>query len=106
MSGGTISGNYAATGGGVWVAPGSTFSKSGGGIIYGDTDATHTSGSTENTATGASSGNGHAVFYDKDVTNKYYRDADLGAGNNISTESSKLPALSGSANGAYNWIKQ
>ncbi|GHV60674.1 hypothetical protein AGMMS49587_02790 [Spirochaetia bacterium] len=62
MSGGEISGNYAREGGGVyvWSYMGGTFTKaSTGGIIYGDTNTTHTTGSNENTAT---SGNGHAVY--------------------------------------------
>jgi hypothetical protein len=55
MEGGTISDNTAEWGGGVWV--GGTFTKKGG-TIYGDTDTTHTPGSTENTST---NGHGHAV---------------------------------------------
>jgi hypothetical protein len=59
--GGTISGNIAHFGVGVGIFADETvtFIKTGG-IIYGDTDATHT-GSTENTATSAASGKGHAV---------------------------------------------
>jgi hypothetical protein len=61
MSGGTISGNTASYsnghGGGVHVYDG-TFIKTGQSVIYGDTDTTHTPGSTENTA---KSGKGHAV---------------------------------------------
>jgi hypothetical protein len=60
-----ISGNVASyNGGGVYVASNGTFTKSGGGTIYGDTDTTHTAGSTENTATSdtTTSGNGHAVY--------------------------------------------
>jgi hypothetical protein len=61
MSGGQISGNTAAINGGGGVydfqADGSTFTKTGG-TIYGDTDTTHTPGSTENTAI---DGRGHAV---------------------------------------------
>jgi hypothetical protein len=62
MSGGEIAGNTASGGGGgVWasVSNRGTFAKSGGGTIYGDNDAAHTAGSTENTAL---SGNGHAVY--------------------------------------------
>ncbi|GHV17125.1 hypothetical protein FACS189493_4190 [Spirochaetia bacterium] len=53
----TISGNTASemSGGGVSVNDNATFTKKGG-TIYGDTDTTHTPGSTENTAL-----NGHAV---------------------------------------------
>jgi hypothetical protein len=57
----TVSGNRAyyssSTGGGVKVAAG-TFTKRGG-IIYGDTNTTHTADSTENTAL---NGDGHAVY--------------------------------------------
>jgi hypothetical protein len=58
MSGGEIAGNSAVSGGGVYSSSSATFQKTGG-IIYGDTDTTHSAGSTENTAT---SGNGHAVY--------------------------------------------
>jgi fibronectin type 3 domain-containing protein len=58
MNDGTIFGNTAVYGGGVYSTT-SGFKKTGG-IIYGDTDTTHTTGSTENTATRANSG--HAVF--------------------------------------------
>jgi hypothetical protein len=61
VSGNTASASplsYASSyGGGVYVSYG-TFRKTGG-VIYGDTDATHTAGSTENTAT---SGLGHGVY--------------------------------------------
>ncbi|MHC6204479.1 beta strand repeat-containing protein [Breznakiellaceae bacterium SP9] len=64
MSGGTISGNTAIApyhGGGVYVNHSSgTFTKTGG-TIYGDTDTTHTTGNTENTATGGAT-KGHAVY--------------------------------------------
>jgi hypothetical protein len=52
--GGLPIGSY---GGGVYISDG-TFTKKGG-TIYGDTDTTHTAGSTENTST---NGNGHAVY--------------------------------------------
>jgi hypothetical protein len=60
MEGGTINGNAATEwgGGGVLVNENGTFAKKGG-TIYGDTDATHTPGSAENTAT---NGGGHAVL--------------------------------------------
>jgi hypothetical protein len=62
MEGGTIDGNIAVNGGGgVNVSGDSTFTKKGG-TIYGDTDTTHTPGSTENTA---ANGNGHAVSASK-----------------------------------------
>jgi hypothetical protein len=66
--------NTAGSGGGVYVADGGSFSKSGG-IVYGDNgDA------TDNTAT-----NGHAVYYQYDNSNRYYRNADLGIGDTIGT---------------------
>jgi hypothetical protein len=46
-------------GGGVYNSFDFTIFTKTGGTIYGDTDTTHTAGSTENTAT---SGNGHAVY--------------------------------------------
>jgi hypothetical protein len=65
MTGGIISGNQAVAGGGVNVNGyiGASFSKTGNSVIYGDTDSTHTPGSTENTA---ANGNGHAVFWGRD----------------------------------------
>jgi hypothetical protein len=62
MTGGTIGGNaVTGNGGGVYVATNGIFTKTGTGssIIYGDTNATHTSGSNENTA---GSDHGHAVY--------------------------------------------
>jgi hypothetical protein len=58
ISGNTATYSSYSYGGGVYVASG-TFTKQSGGIIYGDTNTTHTAGSTENTAT---NGNGHAVY--------------------------------------------
>jgi hypothetical protein len=58
MNGGVISGNKAGNGGGVFVDPGEQFTKNGG-VIYGDTDTSHSDGDIENTAT---SGKGHAVY--------------------------------------------
>jgi uncharacterized repeat protein (TIGR02543 family) len=73
MSGGTISGNTAASyGGGVYAGSG-RFIKQSGGIIYGDTNTTHTTGSTENTA---SSGYGHAVY----VSSTQIRNTTAGVG--------------------------
>ncbi|MDR1178426.1 MAG: hypothetical protein LBK64_06330, partial [Spirochaetaceae bacterium] len=96
MSGGIISGNTVTglgLGGGVAAAGDASFTKNGG-IIYGDTDATHTPGSTENTATSAASGSGHAVCV-IEVVDKYqdppiinvvkYRDATAGPGDNMDT---------------------
>jgi hypothetical protein len=67
MSGGEISGNTASSsssifygGGGVYIGSSGIFAKTAsGGVIYGDTNTTHTAGSTENTAR---NGNGHAVY--------------------------------------------
>jgi hypothetical protein len=79
MSGGEISGNTAPNGGGgVYVGGTGTFTKTGG-IIYGDTDTTHTAGNDENTA---ASGNGHAVYvYDASIPK--IRNATAGAGVNL-----------------------
>jgi uncharacterized repeat protein (TIGR02543 family) len=69
MAGGAISGNTAAEyGGGVYVTGteyGSTFNKTAG-IIYGDTNTTHTEGSTENTA----ESDGHAVYVNSSPAKK------------------------------------
>jgi hypothetical protein len=84
MTGGEISGNTAtglSGGGGVYASNGSnaTFTKTGTGVIYGDTDNTHTPDSTENTAI---AGPGHAVKVGGDARK---RDSDAPAGVNIST---------------------
>jgi uncharacterized repeat protein (TIGR02543 family) len=108
MSGGEISGNTAGDGGGVAVfgtkvvmgIDGGSFSKTGG-LIYGDTDAIHTPGSTENTAKYGNTG-GHAVYYETNSGN-YYRNATLDTGDNISTGDT-LPATSGQTVG--NWTKK
>jgi hypothetical protein len=77
VSGNTVSNNslYSsqyALGGGVYVTSG-TFRKTGG-VIYGDTDYTHTAGSTENTAT-----SGHAVY----LTEGKQRNATVGTTVNL-----------------------
>ena len=61
MKGGTIRNNTARYGGGgVAVAAGGAFTKTGNSTIYGDTNTTHTEGADENTAlTGA----GHDAVY-------------------------------------------
>jgi parallel beta-helix repeat protein len=103
MEGGEISGNTASLGGGVYVHSGGSFSKTGG-TVYGDTNSTHTEGSPENTATFYGNTWGHAVYYRKDSSNHYYRDADLDIGDDIDTGS--VPV---SATGSYdstNWIKK
>jgi hypothetical protein len=76
MSDGTISGN---TGGGVFVY-GSSFSKLGGGIIYGN-DAND---ANKNTAIRGDTF-GHAVFYEVS-SREFYRDTTLNAADDISTE--------------------
>ncbi|MDR1898605.1 MAG: bacterial Ig-like domain-containing protein [Treponema sp.] len=95
---GKITGNSAPTGGGVLVEGSGTFSKTGG-VINGDTD--HTPGDTENTATNDDGGQvwGHAVFYNGG-SDYYYRNATLGAGDDISTDT--LPP-SGTG---HNWTKK
>jgi hypothetical protein len=108
MTDGEISGNTAVTnGGGVYAQNGGSydfiFSKSGGGIIYGDYDTTHTAGADENTATSAASGSGHAVYYYGDSSSKYYCDITLYAADSIST-GTVPPNPPGSSFG--NWIKQ
>jgi hypothetical protein len=85
MNDGTISGNSADNGGGVDVDSG-TFTKSGGGTIYGDTDTTHSEGSTENTAT---YGKGHAVY----VSGDKMRNTTVGAGEML--DSTKSGAAGG-----------
>jgi hypothetical protein len=100
MSGGKISGNTTTNGGyggGVFVDDQSSFSKSGGGTINGDTD--NTNSPPENTA-GAASGNGHAVYYNKD--SGYYRDTTLTASDDISTAT--LPT-GGSGSTGGGWTK-
>jgi hypothetical protein len=118
MSGGEISGNTASAtatatgsgstyghGGGVYVYITGDFTKTGG-IIYGDTDNTHTPNGTENTAV---SGNtcGHAVGYA--ITDAggpptiCYRDDTLTDTDDISTGDT-LPANPGDT--LNNWTKQ
>jgi hypothetical protein len=96
MSGGVISGNSASNyGGGVYVNGSSTsgsFSKTGGGVIYGsNADASLKNNAWDNTY-------GHGVYYSSG--NGYYRDTTLNAGDNISTA-----ALPGSGTGD-NWTKK
>jgi hypothetical protein len=97
ITGGVISGNTAPSGGGVYINNYTTtsFVKSGG-TIYGDDTA-----ATDNTAT---TGNGHAVYYYKDISNKYYCDDTLAAdaSGNISTNDT-LPIGSTPVG---NWTKE
>jgi hypothetical protein len=102
MSGGEISGNSSSSGGGVYVVSNSSFSKSGGGIIYGYDSGTPTDPLWNKAASNGFSTYGHAVFFGRD--NGYYRDTTLDTGDDISTGT-----LPGSATGSYdstNWIKQ
>jgi uncharacterized repeat protein (TIGR02543 family) len=93
MEGGTISGNSATTrGGGVYAQlENGRFNKTGG-FIGGDNDTTPSSGngnSTDNTAKGATSGNGHAVYYIKNgssLESSRCRDATLNTGDDLSTD--------------------
>jgi hypothetical protein len=101
MHGGTIKDNTAGRGGAVYVGSSrystSTFTKTGG-VIYGDTNAAHTAGANENTATEGASGWGHAVFWVMDgglrptgsgasttIDGARYRDATLTETDNLST---------------------
>jgi hypothetical protein len=96
MSGGTISGNTAKgvyCGGGVHVVY-STFNKTGSSIIYGN-DA---SASLKNTA---SSSYGHAVCWLDTDNKRYYRNATVGASNNMSTSDYPLPQYSGETKGYW-----
>jgi hypothetical protein len=86
MSDGKISGNTSCYGGGMYVGGYGIFKKTSG-IIYGDTDTTHTSGSTENTA----SSNGHAVYVSTDPIKK----RNSTAGTEVNLDS----MMSGSAGG-------
>jgi hypothetical protein len=111
MSDGEISGNTAnSSGGGVYIEDGSlgsnAFFRKTGGTIYGDTDSTHTPNSTENTAAGGNTTYGHAVYYynNSGTLDVYYRDTDLGAVDDISTESSQLPTNPGGI--LNNWTKK
>jgi hypothetical protein len=80
------------SGGGVYVSHDSSVFTKTGGVIYGDTDGTHTPGSDENTVT-AGNTNGHAVLY-WHYYDSSYRDATLNTGDDISTEDT-LSAASG-----------
>jgi hypothetical protein len=96
MSGGVISGNTAPIGGGVLISM-SSFSKTGGGVIYGsDAD-----GSLKNTA-GSGDTNGHAVEYYRNVQYSWYHDTTLDTGDNIST--GDMPTGSGQTVG--NWTRK
>jgi hypothetical protein len=79
MSGGTAGGNSAEFGGGVYAGGSASFTKTGGGTIYGDTDRTVGNGNvTDNTAL---TGNGHAVYVDSSPVKK--RNSTAGPGVNL-----------------------
>jgi hypothetical protein len=87
MSGGTISGNSASSGGGVYVFSGGTFIKQSGGTIYGSNESDY---SLRNTATyGADYG--HAVY----VESSPVKIRNTTAGTGVTLDS----AVSGSAGG-------
>jgi hypothetical protein len=93
----------------VYVSDDGIFTKSGGGIIYGDTDSTVGNGfSTDNTATSTLNPgtSGHAaLLYDSDSNAYYYRNDNLAndASGNISTTGT-LPTESGEV--LNNWTKR
>jgi hypothetical protein len=99
MSGGTISGNTSSgRGGGVCVyTPTDTFSKSGGGIIYGYDSADPTNPLWNKVYNGDNT-YGHAVYFFKD--NGYYRDTTLYTGDNITTSTLPSSGIGG------NWTKK
>jgi hypothetical protein len=102
MSGGTISGNTAISGGGVYVDDG-IFTKSGG-TIYGNSLDSYAN-VANNKTTNPVNTYGHAVYYrvyDWDVSHydNYYRDTTLTTADSIST--SQLPT-SGTE---HNWTKK
>ena len=101
MSGGKISGNTGSSGGGVYVSYGITFAKTGG-VIYGY-DSDDPSNPLWNKANQGDTW-GHAVYYNRDASNQYYRDTTLAAGDNINTGT--LPSLATGSYDATNWIKQ
>jgi hypothetical protein len=112
MSDGTISGNTAGSGGGVNIHDG-IFTMTGG-IIYGDSPADtitpQNSGPNANTAISTYPPNsigklGHAVMYFTGSFSSdpsYYRNEDLGTGDNISTTDT-LPAAGQTDN---NWTRR
>jgi hypothetical protein len=102
MEGGEISGNTANYGGGgVGVFYEDSFSKTGG-VIYGDNDGDPDNGNTTDNTAKYGNSNGHAVSYFVDGY-KYYRDATLETGDNISTGDT-LPPYTGSTVGY--WTKK
>jgi hypothetical protein len=79
---GTVGGNKAGAGGGVYISPDTdaVFKKTGDSVIYGDMDTAYTPGSERNTA---ATGLGHAVYWERDSGSKQ-RNGTLGAGEDIS----------------------
>jgi hypothetical protein len=76
-----------------------SFSKSGGGIIYGY-DSTDPSDTLWNKANSGEDTYGHAVYYYKDGSSQYYRDTTLDTGDGINT--TDLPGTGTS----YGWTKK
>lgn len=86
---GTVTGNTnGGNGGGVFVSSSGRFSKSGGGVIYGN-DA----GSADKNTVSRGNTYGHAVYY-RSSSSDYYRDTTLNAADDISTAGT-LPTTSG-----------
>ena len=86
MSGGTIRNNTSRQGGGVYIGLGCTFDKTGG-IIYGDTDNTHTPGSNENTV--PDNGGGCAAWLTTPNGNRV-RNSTAGVDDNMSWDGTNL----------------
>jgi hypothetical protein len=102
MKGGEIFGNTASTsGGGVYVN--SSFSKTGDSIIYGDTSNNNANVVKDSTLNLVDTW-GHAVFYEKDSGNEYYRDTTLGKNADISTDN--VPDTVKTEYDGTNWIKK
>jgi hypothetical protein len=97
MTGGEISGNESAgLGGGVYVSGSGNFSKTGGGLIYGNDGS-----ASANTAAQGDTW-GHAVYFA--VSLRYYRDITLDEADDIST--GYLPATVEQTYDGTNWIKK
>jgi hypothetical protein len=96
-AGTVIKGNQAAgNGGGVFIGGDKvTFTKTGG-IIYGDSNNTHTANENENTVTTAAK-RGHAVYQ----SDSYFRDADALSTDDITASSTDHAGLSSSGVGPF-----
>jgi hypothetical protein len=89
MSGGKISGNTATYGGGVYVSNNGTFTKSGGGTIYGSNES---NSALRNTATSGDN-YGHAVYVNSYSSPAKKRDMTAGPSVNMNSN------YTGTANG-------